>query len=244
MAMMEYDAAAARGFVSQRGLTRSGLAGWRVAVQPYLSGRGTLLDVGAGTGVFADAFAGWYGTRVLAVEPSSQMLRLATRSPGVHWCAGTATALPLAAGVAGAGWLSTVVHHIADLAAAARELRRVLTPGAPVLIRGTFPGRWHRIALFRYFPEAGRVIDERYPAVSAVEAAFATAGYRRVCLEPVGQPAPRVMELAATLNRSAHTPLRLLADGEYRAGLARLRAAAAGPDTRPAMDYLDLLVLR
>jgi SAM-dependent methyltransferase len=243
MAMMEYDAAAARGFVSQRRLTRSGLAGWRVAVQPYLSGRQTLLDVGAGTGVFADAFAGWYGARVLAVEPSAQMLRLATRAPGVAWCAGTATALPLTSGVAEAAWLSTVVHHIPDLPAAARELRRVLRPGAPILIRGAFPGRWHRIALFRFFPEAGRVIDAGYPSVAAVEAAFATAGFRRISLEPVGQPAPRLAELATHLVRAAHTPLRLIDDAAYEAGTARLRAAAAATE-EPVTDYLDLLVLR
>jgi len=35
-------------------------------------------------------------------------------------------------------WLSLVIHHIPDLAGAAREIRRVLRPGAPVLIR---PGR-------------------------------------------------------------------------------------------------------
>jgi SAM-dependent methyltransferase len=243
MAMMDYDAAAARGFVSQRRLAPSGLSGWRVAVQPHLSGRGTILDVGAGTGVFADAFAGWYGARVLAVEPSSQMLRHATRAPGVLWFAGTATALPLRTAVADAGWLSTVVHHIPDLAAAARELRRVLRPGAPVLIRGAFPGRWHRITLFRYFPEAGRLIDDRYPSVAAVESAFAAAGFRRVGLEPVGQPAPPVAQLAASLNRDAHTPLRLLPDPEYRAGLARLQADAA-TQSAPGTDYLDLLVLR
>ena len=48
--------------------------------------------------------------------------------------------------------------------------------------------------------------------------------------------------LAATLWREAHTPLRLIGDAAYQAGLARLRAAAT-TDTRPVIDSLDLLVL-
>jgi hypothetical protein len=51
-----------------------------------------------------------------------------------------------------------VVHHIADLGVAARELRRVLRPGAPVLIRSAFAGRPEGIRLFRYFPEAVGVL--------------------------------------------------------------------------------------
>jgi SAM-dependent methyltransferase len=47
-----------------------------------------------------------------------------------------------------AAWLSVVVHHLADLPAAAEELRRVLVPGGRVLIRGAFPGRHQHLTLF------------------------------------------------------------------------------------------------
>jgi len=62
-------------------------------------------------------------------------------------------------------------------------------------------------------------------------------------LEPVAQMTARSLAvLAATSRREAHTPLRLISDAAYQAGLARLRAAAA-IDTRPVIDTLDLLVL-
>lgn len=48
--------------------------------------------------------------------------------------------------------------------------------------------------------------------------------------------------VAATIRREAHTPLTLISDAAYQAGLARLRAAAA-TDTGPVIDSLDLLVL-
>ncbi|MCK9931696.1 hypothetical protein MXD62_31945 [Frankia sp. Mgl5] len=45
----------------------------------------------------------------------------------------------------------------------AAELRRVLRPAAPVLIRSAFPGRHEQVALFRFFPEAVRVDLGIYP---------------------------------------------------------------------------------
>jgi len=110
-----------------------------------------------------------------------------------------------------------------------------------VLIRSAFAGRHHGIALFEWFPEAIRVLDT-YPGVEAVEAAF--AGFTTVAFEPVPQvTAASLAEVAATIRREAHTPLQLLTDEEYAAGLARLRTAARTAEG-PVVDALDLLVLR
>jgi hypothetical protein len=139
--------------------------------------------------------------------------------------------------------MSTVIHHLPDLAASAGELRRVLRPGGPVLIRSAFAGRHERISLFRFFTEAIRVLDT-YPSVAEVCAAFATAGFERVALEPVPQVTAASLTAAAErLRRDAHTPLKLITDAEYDAGLDRLLAAAK-TDSGPVVDELDLLVLR
>jgi ubiquinone/menaquinone biosynthesis C-methylase UbiE len=87
-----------------------------------------VLDLGAGTGTWATALASWYGISVVAVEPSAAM-RARSRWRGM--LAGHATALPLGPATIDGAWLSTVIHHLPDLPAAARELRRVLQPGAP-----------------------------------------------------------------------------------------------------------------
>jgi ubiquinone/menaquinone biosynthesis C-methylase UbiE len=60
---------------------------------------------------------------------------LRARSCHPRTLAGQADALPFTAGSFGAAWLSTVIHHITDLPAAAAELRRVLAASAPVLTR-------------------------------------------------------------------------------------------------------------
>ena len=241
MARIPYDEAGAAAFQAARELPREGLAAWRAAVARQLAPRPgmRLLDLGAGTGSWAAAFSDWYGIEVVGLEPSAAM-RARARHP--RMLAGDALAIPLRAASVDGAWLSTVVHHLTDLEAAAAELRRVLRPGAPVLVRSAFPGRHRRITLFRFFPEAVRVLDS-YPSVARVRAAFATAGFRYRALEPVPQVSAASLAVAAArLRRDAHTPLRLLGDAEWERGLARLRAAAAR-ETGPVVDVLDLLVL-
>jgi ubiquinone/menaquinone biosynthesis C-methylase UbiE len=242
MARIAYDAAAAAAFQASRELPPDGLSLWQAAIARHLAPRPGMrvLDLGAGTGRWATVLASWYGISVVAVEPSAAMR---ARSRCECMLAGHAAAVPLGAATMGGAWLSTVIHHLPDLPAAARELRRVLRPGAPVLIRSAFPGRYHGIGLFRFWPEAIAVLDT-FPSVASVRTVFAAEGFSYVDLEPVRQlTAPSLAAIAATARRESHTPLTLISDSAYEAGLARLRAAAA-IEHGPVIDTLDLLVLR
>jgi len=67
-----------------------------------------LLDLGAGTGIWAVAFTRWYSIDVIAVEPSAAMR---ARSPHPHTLAGHAGAIPLGPATIDAAWLSTVIHR-------------------------------------------------------------------------------------------------------------------------------------
>ncbi|MFC5924600.1 class I SAM-dependent methyltransferase [Micromonospora vulcania] len=242
MARIAYDNADAAAFEATRHLTDDGLTAWREAVSRHLGARTDLrlLDLGSGTGRWAQAFTAWYDRiEVIAVEPSEAMRARSAYQPVVR---GDAQRIPFDDGSVDAVWLSTVIHHVPDLTRAARELRRVLRPGGRVLIRSAFAGRHQAITLFRYFPEAIRVLDT-YPSVADVEAAFATAGFVTVGFEQVPQVTAASLRDAATeLRRAAHTPLQLISDDEYATGLARLHAAAQ-TETGPVVDALDLLVL-
>lgn len=93
-----------------------------------------LVDIGSGTGQFATLFPRWFGLDVVGVEPSEGMRAVAihnSRDPRVAYLEGDAEHLPLADGACGAAWLSTVIHHIPDLGAGAREIRRVVVSGGP-----------------------------------------------------------------------------------------------------------------
>ena len=241
MARIDYDARAAAAFEAGRQLPSAGLAQWRVAIARHLDLQPGMrvLDVGSGTGMWATALAGWFGTTVVAVEPSAAM-RAWSACPNV--IGGDALALPLGPATMDGAWLSTVVHHLPDLPTAARELARVLRSGAPVLIRSAFAGRCQHIGLIRFWPETAAVLDT-FPSVADVRAPFEAAGFSCVALQPVRQlTASSLAAVAATVRREAHTPLTLISDAAYQAGLDRLRAAAA-TDTGPVIDVLDLLVL-
>ena len=260
MARISYDEQTAAAFKAVREVPRDGLSEWREAVRRHLrpSPGMTLADIGAGTGAFSAAFSGWFGLNVLAVEPSAAMRDQIPRTPAIQVFEGDASALPLPAESADAAWLSLVIHHIPDLRVAARQIRRVLRPGAPVLIRQGFPDRYepagnlkpHGIELVRWFPETARALST-FPSVEETREAFAAAGFRQDALEQVRETYPA--SLADFLGqvdafRRADTTMRSLTEGEFLRGKERLRRAVrqaedtASPETRS--NWLDLLVLR
>jgi ubiquinone/menaquinone biosynthesis C-methylase UbiE len=209
---------------------------------------GPVLDVGAGTGIWSDAFTTWFGLPVVALEPAAGM-RAAARtkglSPAVMLVAGHGEALPLREDTCQAAWLSTVIHHVADLGACAAELRRVLQPRAPVLIRSSFPGRHDEIPLFRFFPAASRVA-QTFPTVEQTVAAFEPAGYQLTVLERVNERREGTMMdwvNRVQAMRHADSTLAPLSDADFASGLEALKRAAADGQRVPETG-LDLVVLR
>jgi SAM-dependent methyltransferase len=260
MARISYDEQTAAAFKAVREVPRDGLSEWREAVRRHVrpSPGMTLLDIGAGTGAFTAAFRDWFDADVLAVEPSAAMREQIPRTRGIQVFEGDASALPLPDGSADAAWLSLVIHHIPDLEAAAHEIRRVVRPGAPVLIRQGFPDRYEPsgslkrdgIELVRWFPETARTVGT-YPSVEETCRAFAAAGFRRDALEQVRETYPtslaEFLEQVDTF-RDADTTMRSLSEDEFLRGKERLRRAVrhaeetANPE--PRSNWLDLLVLR
>jgi SAM-dependent methyltransferase len=253
MARISYDDRTAAAYKAVREIPRDALGGWRDAVRRHLrpSAGMTLADVGAGTGQFATAFSDWFDLSILAVEPSAAMRAQIPRRPGIQVLAGDAGALPLPAGSADGAWLSLMIHHIPDLAAGAREIRRVLRPGAPVLIRQGYPGLAGATRSFpwEFFPETARMTDT-FPTLEQTCQAFAAAGFRRDILEPVPEiliSLPEFLAQADTFRRS-DTIMRSLTDEEFGRGKEQLRLAVqhaaetGSQETRT--NWLDLLVLR
>jgi SAM-dependent methyltransferase len=251
MARIDYDRMASR-YDRGRGLPPGGIEPWRAALSRYLEPPPVLpvLDLGSGTGEFARAFVGWFGVRVIGVEPAEGMRRQAcSKGPAANvvYVGGDAERIPLRDGSCGCAWLSTVIHHIPDLRGCARELRRVLCAAAVVLIRSSFPGRHEHITLFRFFPGAGK-IAEKFPSVEETVDAFTAAGFAMEALESVPQvsaPSLRAFAERVRVGRHADSTLAPLGDAEFARGLARLEKAVAGETTpTPVVDRLDLLVLR
>ena len=249
MARITYDDQTAAAFKAVREVPRDGLGAWREAVRRHLrpSPRMTVVDIGAGTGAFSAAFSDWFGLSMLAVEPSAAMRAQIPRRQGIQVLEGHASALPLPDGSADGAWLSLVIQHIPDLEAAACEIRRVLRPGAPVLIRGGFSGRADTTHTFpwEFFPETARTVNT-FPSVEQACQAFATAGFRRDALEQVPETLTSLAEFLARADtfRRADTTMRGLTEEEFMRGKERLRRAAQAHSPEPRTNWLDLLVLR
>lgn len=250
-AISGYDPRSARAYRLSRELDSSGLEGWRNALSPHLAhlGNTAIIDLGAGTGAFARTISEWFSLRVVAIEPSEAMWRVARQrkpSPGVCYVAARAQALPFRMATFAAVWLSTVIHQIADLRECARQLRHVLRPQAVVLIRSAFGDRLDDITMFRYFPEAKQVATS-FPTVQETLDACAVGGFVFESLESV----PQVSSLSLqefrrglpTL-RLADSTLRRLSDEAFQRGLQLMERDLAGGNNGPVVDRLDLLVLR
>jgi ubiquinone/menaquinone biosynthesis C-methylase UbiE len=166
-----------------RAIPEEWVAGWRFVLAEFLAEiRRPVVDVGSGTGIWAKMIAEWFGVDVVGVEPSVGMRSRAIEyrpHPRVHYVGGKAEHLPLRDASCDAAWMSTVVHHFADLVNAARDVRRVVTDGGPVLVRQSFSGRHDGILWTRAFPSALRLAEDRHPTIEAVLEAFEKADFRQ-----------------------------------------------------------------
>ncbi|MGH2699372.1 MAG: class I SAM-dependent methyltransferase [Actinomycetota bacterium] len=221
----------------------------RVVLEKYLGpGGARVLDLGSGTGLFAEALATWFDVRVVGVEPSEAMRRKARAKaiPGVAYLGGEAEHIPLRERTCDHAWLSTVLHHIPDLRRCARELRRVLRNGGRVLIRSGFGDRLEGITWLRFFPTGREVAAQRWPSVDATVEAFATAGFRLEALHPVPEVTATSMQAyCERISTRANSTLTVIDDRAFEEGVERLRkAAASASTTEPVVDERDLLVLR
>ena len=92
-----------------------------------------VLDVGTGTGVFAEAFAA-RGLEVAGIDPNAALLQVAGRLvPGTEFKQASAEAIPYGAGAFDVAFLGHVLHETDDPAGALGEARRVSTARVVVL---------------------------------------------------------------------------------------------------------------
>lgn len=96
----------------------------------------SVLDVGSGTGVCAEIAQSivTHTGRVVALDPSPEMLAIARRRGITETVVGFAEAIPFSAGTFDFVTMSFMLRHVDDLRAAFAEARRVLRPGGRILV--------------------------------------------------------------------------------------------------------------
>jgi ubiquinone/menaquinone biosynthesis C-methylase UbiE len=247
---IDYDERQYAVYARARSLTPDTLAGWAAAfrrnagVEPPL----TVVDVGAGIGRFTPTLADTFGGPVYGIEPSARMRAVAessARHERVTYLDGAAEAIPLPDASCDLALLYLVLHHVADRAAAAAEIARVLRPGGRLFIHSMFLERTPDLLWHRYFPTAKALEEHIFPSRDEVLATFGAAGLGYVATDLVRHRfAASLTEYAARLKLRGISTLDHLSPEELAQGFAALDAAAAAEVTpRPVTADLELLVL-
>ncbi|MET9431631.1 class I SAM-dependent methyltransferase [Streptomyces sp. NPDC003036] len=210
----------------------------------------SVVEVGAGTGMFCSAMARWLRpSRVVGVDASEAMLRQARRfnsHPGVHYLAGTAEAVPTRSRLFDLALMSRVIHHVPDRRRAAHELARVLRPQGVIVIRTTFRERLDAL-VYDYWPRLRELDERRFPSEAEVLEDFAAAGFTVRSVTSFARPVTASLgEYHARMvarPQSKFTPLTAV---EFQDGLRRLEAAAhaeRGSSPAPVEERYDVAVL-
>ena len=124
-----------------------------------------VLDVGCGTGRWLAKLAGQGPRELWGVDASPAMLRVAAAKLKMLRCwALQGSDLPIVTGAADVVICSFVASYIEDMAAFAREVRRVCRAGATVLLTDLHPGTTRKLGWRRSFgSRAQEVVLKTWP---------------------------------------------------------------------------------
>jgi ubiquinone/menaquinone biosynthesis C-methylase UbiE len=249
--VIDYNGRMSAVYQSGRVLSRDAADTWTSMVSPFVrQGRNTrILDLGAGTGRFAELFARAFEAQVVAVEPATAMLAAADGSAQprrLAYVAGSAEAVPLRDQSCDLAWLSHVWHHIRDHQACAHELRRIMLPGSHVLVRGTFGDRLDGFPTLFHFWPAAREICRQLPTVQHTVAVFETNGFVLAEHRRVDQTtAASLREFAERTRFRADTALALISESAFLEGQAAIETAVAQEHApSPVVERIELLVFQ
>lgn len=243
---MDYDATAIPA-VYDRGRSHGPevLALWMDRVAVCLGERRvkTILDLGCGTGRFADALASRFAATVIGVDPSKKMLAQARgkRTHGtVRYVCGSGEAVPLADSSVDLIFMSMVFHHFSIPEAVARECRRVLSDEAIVFLRAGTVEQIPAYPYVEFIPATKPLLYERLNAKHDILHTFEAAGFLTIATDVVVQQiAPTYEAYADKLEAGGDSILASLDPGVLESGLEAIRRRAARVDPMPVTEPID-----
>ena len=132
-----------------------------------------MLDVGSGSGLFAETFASG-GVSVVGIDSDSDMIEAARLyTTGIDYCVGKAEALPFADDSFESLFMGMVLHETTDPLTALQEARRVTQRDLAIL-------EWP-------FPRSGNPPPARRFTEQQIDSMSRTAGFTRVSIHRLNQ---------------------------------------------------------
>ena len=246
---MDYDATTIPAAYDRgRSLSSDTLELWMDTVARWVvSPLGTILDLGCGTGRFAEPLAVRFAATVVALDPSRKMLAeaAAKRLPGTRLVRAIGEAVPLQANSVDLVFTSMAYHHFSDAARVAQECRRVSRSKAVTFVRMGTRDRIEEYAYVPFIPATKPLLHERLPSVQQVTQTFESAGLVTVSTGTVVQQIARTfLEYSEKLEAGGDSILASVEPSVLRRGLEAIRRYGDRVDPLPVTEPIDVLVFR
>ncbi|MBT4864731.1 MAG: methyltransferase domain-containing protein [Planctomycetaceae bacterium] len=182
-----------------------------------------VLEVGCGTADHIAALIDACGCNGWGVEPSAGMRGHAPTIDRLQLVAGTAEAIPFAAGFFDFIFTVNVAHHMQDVAAYFREAKRVLKPdGTLCTVTESTEMIRNRNPLSHYWPATIEPELARYPTVETLLNAMQQAGFSDPASHNIGTPV--AIADSNAYRQKAYSSLLLISDAEFETGLKQLES--------------------
>jgi SAM-dependent methyltransferase len=194
-----------------------------------------VLDLGCGTGNYADLVQRATGAVVCGVEPSAGMLEKARqKNAALVLKQGNAASIPFEKAQLDFVYMTDVIHHVPDLRAMFAEIRRVLRPEGKICIVTQSHAQIALRPIARFFPGTVQVDQSRYPDIPAIIGAAQACGFALLREETLFADQPVVLgaDFLELVRNKGYSMLHVIPKAEYKAGLRTLETQiASGPIT-------------
>lgn len=182
----------AANFDHDRALTQVKKTLWQELIDKVfrLSQNSSILDIGCGTGRFAELFESVYHCNVVGLDPSPAMISQAKtkNSREIKWILGKAENLPFLSNTFDLCFASQVIQHFNPINKALQETYNVLRNGAQVGIRASSHAQLQTILDYRFFPSGIEIEHERLPDIPVIEKMLLDIGFREIQEYLIKQP--------------------------------------------------------
>ena len=204
-----------------------------------------VLDLGCGTGRFTAALAETFGCKVVAIDPSGQMLHQHAGGDNVSLVRGDAERIPLVEESVDLIWMSQVFHHLRNPEIVCENAYYVLRPGGVWTIRNGTNESDREILWAKFFPELKQRPSLAVSRSEIVDAVL-QSGFQRIATREIEQLFVSSYEdYYERIKKRALSPLLKISDEAFRDGLQRMRRwIDAQPEDQPVYEPLDFFAFR
>jgi ubiquinone/menaquinone biosynthesis C-methylase UbiE len=193
-----------------------------------------VLDIGCGTGTYADLLQKVTQSEVYGVEPSEGMLGKAKEKESkVVFQQGNAQELPFEDKFFDFVYMTDVIHHVSEIGEMLAEINRVLKEEGKVCIVTQSHQQIENRPIVKYFPGTARVDKERYPDIDKIIVKAEEQGLKFDKNTTLNEN--KLIELGEEylelVKKKGYSMLHLIAEEEYCEGLTQLETEMLNGNT-------------